>query len=51
MINSTMTVVELLLMSSIQGLLLFLGENVIIISVSVLLGDHGLALDMITGNH
>lgn len=51
MINPPVAVVKLFLMSSIEGLLLFLGEHTIIISVGILLSDQGLALDMITGIH
>jgi len=40
---------KFLLMSSIEGLLLFFGEHAVVIRVSISLGDQGLALDMITG--
>ena len=39
---------KLLLMSSIEGLLLFFGEYAVVISVSISFGDQRLALDMIT---
>jgi hypothetical protein len=51
LINPSVTVVELLLMSSIEGLLLFFGEDAVVISVSISLGGQGFALDMITGIH
>ena len=49
MINPPVTVMKFLLMSSIEGLLLFFGEHAVVIRVSISLGDQGLALDMITG--